>query len=156
MAVETERKLTVASEAWRDEVASTSVLRQGYLTTEPRATVRVRVVDDEQAFVTIKGARVRDTRPEYEYGIPVADAVEMLRDLCTHPPLEKIRHTLRRTPGLWVVDEFLGVNAGLVVAEVEFDQADGVPEFPAWAALDVTEDDSYANSQLYTKPYTTW
>ena len=156
MPVEIERKYLVRDDGWRAEVAGSSSLRQGYLSTEPERTVRVRLVDGRTGYLTVKGKRVGDARPEYEYEIPAADAAFLLDHLCLRPLIEKERHTLGRTPGDWTVDVFSGDNEGLVLAEVELPEGVEAPPAPSWAGTDVTEDDRYANSYLQNHPYRSW
>ncbi|GAB3865051.1 CYTH domain-containing protein [Micromonospora andamanensis] len=156
MPVETERKYLVASMDWRAEVTRSSRLRQGYLSTDLDRIVRVRLVDDETAFLTIKGRRRGDSRPEFEYQIPAEDAVQMLDHLCQRPLIEKERYFLDRSPGVWTVDVFSGDNDGLLLAEVEFDTGATPPTPPGWAGTDVTEDDRYTNSSLQESPFRSW
>jgi adenylate cyclase len=151
MGVEIERKFLLAGEGWRDRVASSSRLRQGYLSTRP--AVRVRLVDDEQGYLTVKGSRVGDRRSEFEYAIPADDARFMLDHLCLWPQIEKTRHHLDITPGQWTVDVFAAENAGLVLLEAEGEEIAALPD---WAGEDVTEDDRYANSSLIERPFGDW
>ena len=154
MATEIERKFLVEGEAWRQGAVGTT-LRQGYLSTVKERTVRVRSVGEE-GFLTVKGISVGATRVEYEYGIPAADAAEMLDDLCERPLIEKVRYRIPFAGLVWEVDEFLGVNAGLIVAEVEL--ADEAQQFerPPWAGAEVTDDPRYFNANLIADPYSTW
>lgn len=156
MPVEIERKYLVRDDGWRAEVTGSSSLRQGYLSTAPERTVRVRLVDGRTGYLTIKGKRVGDARPEYEYEIPADDAAFLLDHLCLRPLIEKERHRLGRTPGDWTVDVFTGDNEGLVLAEVELPGGIAAPPAPDWAGTDVTEDDRYANSYLQDHPYRSW
>ncbi|MCG8508215.1 MAG: CYTH domain-containing protein [Rhodospirillales bacterium] len=154
MAKEIERKFLVAGEAWR-ELASGTVYRQGYLSTVKERTVRVRTIDDK-AYLTIKGATVGATRAEYEYEIPAADADEMLDDLCEKPIIEKTRYKIPHEGFTWEVDEFAGVNAGLVVAEIELaDEAQAFSK-PDWIGEEVSDDPRYFNANLIADPYTSW
>jgi adenylate cyclase len=148
MGIEIERKFLTRGPQWRDEVVQTHTIRQGYLSTDVDRVVRVRVVNDETGFITVKGRRHGATRAEFEYQIPGAEAVAMLDRLCLRPFIEKRRHILSLRPGAWVVDEFLGVCDGLVLAEVELPDEDSVPPVPAWAGRDVTSDDRYTNAAL--------
>lgn len=152
MSVEIERKFLVNGDAWK---SSTAVLiRQGYLNRDPKRTVRVRVAG-EQAWVTIKGLTTGATRAEFEYTIPRADA-DALLELCEKPILEKKRHHVQYAGHTWEIDEFLGDNAGLVVAEVELDREDAVVDLPPWVKCEVTHDPRYYNSSLSITPFKTW
>ena len=154
MGIEIERKFLVEGDRWRDLGRGTA-FRQGYLSTVKERTVRVRVVGDQGTF-TIKGVTVGATRAEYEYPIPVSDAQEMLDGLCQQPIVEKTRHVIEHEGLAWEVDEFEGVNAGLIVAEVELDTEDQEIELPDWVGEEVTGDPRYFNANLITHPYSTW
>ena len=156
MGVETERKFLLADEAWRQEVTHTLRLRQGFLSTDRERVVRVRLIDEETGYLTVKGRRTEHRRFEFEYPIPGEDAAFMLDRLCIQPVIAKRRHVLgRRSPGEWIVDEFEAENEGLIVCEVEYEEGD-VFDLPAWMGEDVSDDDRYANSSLQRTPYTTW
>ncbi len=154
MGTEIERKFLVTGDSWRGEGRST-VIRQGYLSTVKERTVRVRAVDDE-GTLTVKGLTVGATRTEFEYLIPVDDAHTMLDELCETPIIEKTRHVVEVNGLEWEIDEFAGVNDGLVVAEVELDSEDQEFKRPDWAGEEVTDDPRYFNANLITHPYTEW
>ena len=155
MATEIERKFLLADERWRDEVIGTATMRQGYLNQPERCSVRVRISGDSAAL-NIKAAVMGAARAEYEYAIPVADAVEMLDTLAFEPLVEKTRHYVLRGPYTWEIDEFSGANAGLIVAEIELPAADAVFERPDWLGREVTDERRYYNSSLVKAPYSTW
>jgi adenylate cyclase len=154
VAEEIERKFLVSGEAWR-ETAEGTRYRQGFLSTEPERTVRVRVAGP-RGSITVKGKNVGARRAEFEYEIPVADAERMLDTLCQRPLIEKIRYTLPVGPHTWEIDVFEGSNAGLVVAEIELSSEDEAFEKPAWVGDEVTDDPRYFNSNLVANPYQTW
>jgi adenylate cyclase len=162
MAVEVERKFLVRGDDWRGEIVRTWSLSQAYLSTDKRRTVRVRLAaevtqpDQPRGYLTVKGKRVGDSRPEFEYEIPEVDARFMLDHLCLAEPVVKVRHLLGRSPGVWTVDEFGGGNHGLVLAELEWPGERQSATLPAWLGLDVTEDDRFANSYLQEHPFTAW
>ena len=116
MAVEIEHKFLVRDERWRREVERSVRMRQGYLTSDARCSVRVRVAGD-QGHLNVKSGTLGIQRSEYEYLIPLAEAEEMLDTLCEQPLLEKTRHFVRFGGHLWEIDEFEGDNAGLIVAD---------------------------------------
>lgn len=154
MAIEIERKYLVTGDAWK-RLAAGVLYRQGYLSTDKARTVRVRIAGDK-AFMTVKGLAEGIARPEFEYEIPLADAAAMLDDLCLKPLIEKRRYTLECLGLRWEVDEFLGQNQGLVVAEVELDSIDQAVALPEWVGREVTDDARYFNSSLIAHPYSTW
>lgn len=154
MAKEIERKFLVKGEAWR-KLATGTVYRQGYLSTVKERTVRVRTID-AKGFLTIKGLTIGATRSEFEYEIPVADANEMLDALCEKPIIEKTRYKIKQGELIWEVDEFAGVNAGLIVAEVELVDESQQIDKPDWIGVEVSGDPRYFNANLIAHPYSTW
>ena len=154
MAKEIERKFLVAGEAWR-QLATGTVYRQGYLSTVKERTVRVRTIDDK-GYLTVKGLTTGSTRVEHEYEIPVDDANEMLDDLCEQPIIEKTRYEISHGGLTWEVDEFGGVNQGLIVAEVELDSEEQTFVKPDWIGEEIADDPRYYNSNLIAHPYTKW
>jgi adenylate cyclase len=116
--------------------------------------VRVRRAGDH-AFLTIKGESVALVRPEFEYEIPVADA-EPLLAMCERPLIDKHRHVVFHEGHTWEVDEFLGANAGLLVAEIELERAEEEFARPAWVGDEVTDDRRYLNANLVEHPFTQW
>ncbi|MES2260532.1 MAG: CYTH domain-containing protein [Pseudomonadota bacterium] len=154
MGVEIERKFLVTHDAWK-QLGHPALLRQGYLSSDPQRVVRVRIEDD-QAMLTIKGKNVGASRGEWEYPIPLADAQEFLDKLCQRPIIEKYRRRIPYAGFVWEVDEFLGVNAGLVVAEIELPAEDQAFDKPDWVGEEVTHDARYLNSNLIKHPYSNW
>lgn len=155
MAREIERKFLILNDEWRAAAGPGARLRQGYLAITPRSVTRVRVQDDDAAFITVKSAEKGISRDEYEYAIPVADALKLL-DLCVHAVIDKTRHKVDVGGYTWEIDVFGGDNAGLIVAEVELPAEDAVFEKPAWAGEEVTHDDRYFNAALAIRPYKMW
>ncbi|MGQ3050646.1 MAG: CYTH domain-containing protein [Roseateles sp.] len=154
MGIEIERKFLVTGDGWRGQASMQTRFSQGYLSREPARTVRVRIAGDA-AFLTIKGATQGATRAEFEYGIPLADAGQLLA-LCDGPVVEKIRHLCPHEGMTWEVDEFLGANAGLVVAEIELVAEGQVFARPGWLGAEVTGDARYVNANLAVNPFTHW
>ena len=155
MGTEIERKFLVRNDAWRQEVTKTLVLRQGYLATDPRCTVRVRV-SGSTAWLTIKGEPVNGETPEFEYPVPEKDAVAMLALLARQPLVEKKRHLIPRDGLVWEVDEFLGHNAGLIIAEIELASSGQVFPLPSWIDREVTGERQYYNANLVSRPFCSW
>lgn len=153
MGREIERKFRVTGEGWKS--AEGVPFRQGYLSTDKERTVRVRI-EGERAVLTVKGLTEGLTRREFEYEIPLAEAAEMLDELCERPLIEKRRHTLDHAGHTWEVDEFLGENAGLVVAEIELESEGESFERPDWLGEEVSDDPRYYNANLVREPYPTW
>ena len=161
MGLEIERKFLVTSDAWRAAAHAVIPMAQGYVNDTAaiesgaqKASVRVRTQGDT-AFLNLKSREIGHTRQEFDYPIPVEDARALLA-LCVGGLIDKRRHLVRHGGPLWEVDEFLGDNAGLVVAEVELEHADQPVDLPEWAGDEVTDDVRYYNLALAAHPYTTW
>jgi adenylate cyclase len=145
MPVEIERKFLVRDANWRAGAAPLH-LRQGYITARPDVSVRIRRAGTA-GFITVKsGAGL--VRAEYEYAIPPTDADEMLDTLCARPLIEKHRHEVEFAGLVWAVDEFEGALAGLVLAEIELDDAAQEVPLPPWIGREVTGDPRYLNANL--------
>jgi adenylate cyclase len=152
--VEIERKFLVRGDGWR-ALGQPVLLRQGYLSSDPARTVRVRIEGGE-GTLTIKGKSVGATRGEWEYPIPLEEAAELLDRLCQQPLIEKYRSRIAVGGHTWEVDEFLGANAGLIVAEIELASERESFALPDWAGEEVTGDARYYNSSLIRLPFSQW
>ncbi len=155
MATEIERKFLVVNDAWRAYVKKYVRQIQGYFTTNKSCSIRVRVSGDH-ASLNIKSATLGITRTEYDYPLPLQDAMEMLDHLCNKPLIEKTRYYVEHGGHIWEIDVFEGDNAGLIVAEVELNSTDETIDLPEWAGLDVSDDPRYYNVCLVTHPYKDW
>ncbi|MEW8401056.1 MAG: CYTH domain-containing protein [Candidatus Thiodiazotropha sp.] len=155
MALEIERKYLVINDKWRDSVIRESVMKQGYLASQPNATVRVRVSGSE-ARLTIKGRSRGIRRSEYEYPIPLQDAQELLDSHSAGALIEKVRYRVRCGDHVWDLDVFDGANRGLVIAEVELGSEDEAFQMPEWAGEEVSSDSRYYNASLVSHPYCDW
>lgn len=161
MGIEIERKFLVTGEGWRDAAHAVVPMAQGYINDATamdsgaqKASVRVRI-QGEAAYLNLKSRELGHTRQEFDYPIPVDDARALLA-LCVGGLVDKRRHLVRQGHHLWEVDEFLGENAGLVVAEIELDHADEAFERPDWLGEEVTDDVRYYNLALAAHPYSRW
>ena len=155
MGIEIERKYLIDLEKWEKlEKPPGCHYRQGYLLTDSKKTIRVRLTD-AKAYLTIKGISVGSSRLEYEYEIPATEGKELL-DNFSVSELSKIRYNIEFKNKIWEVDEFLGDNAGLFIAEIELTSEDEIVEIPEWVAKEVTEEAKYYNSNLTINPYKKW
>lgn len=155
LAVEIERKFLVGNEGWRSGVASSRRLVQFYLSRNGPSSVRVRIDGGRRAQLTIKTAASGTSRAEFEYEIPLADAEDMIA-LAEGAVIAKMRHIVPYRGLTWEVDEFHGDNEGLVVAEVELEREDQIPELPPWLGREVTDDRRYYNASLALQPFNRW
>jgi adenylate cyclase len=155
MATEIERKFLVNGDLWRTEVSgATQVIAQGYLNRDKERTVRIRINGD-RAFLTVKGLTEGASRGEWEYEIPPADAVEMIH-LSEGPVVMKARRVVMHDGMAWEIDEFLGENSGLIVAEIELTSEGQQFNLPSWVGEEVTHDPRYFNSSLSSTPFSKW
>jgi CYTH domain-containing protein len=150
MRVEIERRFLVRDGSWKCG-APGEAIRQGYLGANGGNTVRVRRIGT-RAYLTIKGMRIGNARPEFEYEIPVDEADAMLATLCPHPLIEKTRYAVVHGGLRWHVDVFAGAHKGLVIAECELTSQDQRVALPAWIGAEITGDPMYGNSALARVP----
>ena len=155
MAVEIERKFRVINDAWRANISASALLRQGYLANTAHASIRVRLAG-EQGWLSVKAMTPGRARAEYEAAISAVDANEMLGALCEGPLIEKWRHIVPHAGNRWEVDEFLGENAGLVIAELELESEQQSFVHPDWLGAEVTDELRYFNFRLSQEPYRRW
>ena len=155
MNLEIERKFLVKDDAWRQDAVTCAELRQGYLANTGTSSVRVRVAGGE-AWLSVKSMRAGRAREEFEYPIPLADALALLGGFTEGPLVEKIRHRVPVGGHEFEVDEFQGANRGLVVAEVELDDANEEFARPRWLGDEVTDDARYYNFRLAGEPFRDW
>jgi len=151
---EIERKFLLLGDAWRRGARGTRY-RQGFLSTDPERTVRVRA-SEEGGRLTVKGRTHGATRAEFEYEIPLDEANELLDRLAKRPLIEKWRYRVEASGLTWEIDVFEGDNEGLVVAEVELDSEDQEVVKPSWCGEEVTGDPRYYNANLVERPFKSW
>lgn len=155
MATEIERKFLVNGD-FKPAAEKSQRITQGYLSSNPERTVRVRIKGDK-GFITIKGIGGASgaSRYEWEKEIPV-DEVKELLELCEAGVIDKTRYLVKSGIYLFEVDEFHGDNRGLTVAEIELTSEDEQFDKPEWLDEEVTGDARYYNSMLMKRPYKTW
>jgi len=155
MPTETEHKYLVNLELWQQIIPDKSVhIKQAYLLTDPNKTIRIRTAGNS-GFLTIKGKTIGASRPEFEYEIPIEEANQLIESFCSEL-IEKTRHYVVHENKTWEVDVFEGMNAGLIVAEIELEDEHEKYIKPNWITQDVTDDRRYANSNLSLNPFTIW
>jgi len=155
MMQEIERKFLVKGD-FRPFVSKSTQIVQGYLSSVPERVVRVRIKGDK-GFLTIKGkvSESGASRFEFEKEITVAEAAELMK-ICEPGVINKVRHLVNNEPYVFEVDEFLGENEGLIVAEIELPDENAAFSKPDWLGKEITGDMRYYNSMLIKKPYTKW
>jgi adenylate cyclase len=159
MAREIERKFLLKGDGWKQLAFQQTHFAQGYLNDindlTAKSSVRVRIEGDK-ANLNIKSLEIGLSRDEYEVHLPLEDAKKILASLTVGPVIEKIRYLVRYADHIWEVDEFLGDNAGLVVAEVEMETENDQVTLPDWAGREVTEEARFYNISLSKYPYKEW
>lgn len=153
MAQDIERKFLVLNDDYKKGIDGV-FYKQGYLCSNPQRTVRIRIVGD-RGYLTIKSISKGAVRNEYEYIIPRKDAEELFL-LCERSLIEKYRYLVPYKGSNWEVDEFLGKNKGLVIAEIELESENQTFELPPWVGEEVTSDPRYYNSNLVRFPFSQW
>jgi adenylate cyclase len=161
MGIEIERKFLPVDDAWRAAAHKVVPMAQGYLNDlamvdsgAMQTSVRVRIEGDA-AFLNIKSREAGPSRQEFEYELPLTDARALLA-LCVGGRIDKHRHYVQHDAHVWEVDEFLGDNAGLVVAEIELGSVDEAFARPGWLGAEATHAQRYYNLALASRPYSQW
>ena len=155
MSFEIERKFLVRGDDWRALAISQTPIRQGYLASDGKASIRVRIRGDSTATLTIKSRPVDLRRLELEYDIPILEA-EALMQLRQGSVIEKVRHVVPCGDLAWEVDVFAGENLGLILAEIELRHEHQHVELPPWIGTEVTGQPQYYNSTLVKRPFSSW
>ena len=153
MKIEIERKFLLRDNSWKQHAIGVTY-RQGYLNENGLNTVRVRIAGD-RGYLAIKSKNKGISRQEFEYEIPQTDASELLK-LAGDSVVEKIRYTITYGGNQWEVDEFLGKNSGLLVAEIELSSEDQPFDRPLWLGKEVSDDIRYYNANLAKHPFSEW
>jgi CYTH domain-containing protein len=156
MMIEIERKFLLVSDAYKKVAFKKTRITQGFLSTDPQRTVRVRIKGN-QGFLTIKGESnsTGTSRFEWEKEIDLKEAKELL-NICVKGVIDKIRYEVKSNLHTYEIDEFFGENKGLVVAEIELNSEHESFEKPKWLGDEVTGQNKYYNSQLSKLPFTLW
>jgi adenylate cyclase len=159
MAIEIERKFLIINDDWKAHVTETHVIKQGYLQSgldaSQKSSVRIRI-SNKRANINVKSAELSVTRLEFEYDIPLHDAEQMLKTLCSGVIIEKTRYYVPYESHLWEIDVFSGENKGLQMAEIELGSLDEHFEKPAWLGAEVSQEKRYYNNYLLKHPYYKW
>jgi adenylate cyclase len=154
MGKEIERKFLVKNHDFK-KFGRGTFIQQGFLSSTKERVVRIRIAG-HQAFLTIKGISKGASRTEFEYEIPGEDAEFIMNNLCEKPIIEKFRYRIKAANVVWEVDEFKGLNEGLIIAEIELQSEDQAFDIPEWIGMEVTDDPKYYNSSLVKYPFTSW
>jgi adenylate cyclase len=155
MPKEIERKFLIEPEAWKQlDKPEGKHYKQGYIHGPDDVTIRIRIAESK-GYITLKSNTVGISREEFEYEIPYEEAIDMMTSF-TQVGTEKIRYKIPAGNLIWEVDEFLGKNAGLLLAEIELEDEDQAFDKPSWLGEEVSSDHRYFNSNLATHPFCDW
>lgn len=154
--IEIERKFLVKNDSYKSLSFSRSIIAQGYLSSVPERTVRIRIKGDD-AFLTIKGASNDSglSRFEWENELSIDDAKKLLL-LCETGIIEKTRYEVQSGEHVFEVDEFHGENMGLCIAEIELKSEEEVFIKPSWVGEEMTGNIKYYNAYLSKNPFRLW
>jgi adenylate cyclase len=155
MSFEIERKFLLRGNAWRELATTRKSIRQAYLSSDGKASIRVRIKDESVATLTVKSRPVDLRRLELEYSIPILEA-EALMQLRQGSVIEKVRHVVPWGDLAWEIDVFSGENVGLIIAEIELRDQHQHFERPNWIGAEVTGQAQYYNSFLVRRPFCSW
>ena len=147
MKVEIERKYLVANDHWRKHATAASVFRQAYMTAASDRTVRIRTIDATRATLTVKICTGQFRRDEFEYDLPYCEALELIRHRIG-VVVEKTRYDVAYGGHVWEIDVYDGAHRGLVVAEIELQDASDDFPLPVWVGREITGEQSYSNRIL--------
>ncbi|TXK72597.1 CYTH domain-containing protein [Mesonia sp. HuA40] len=153
---EIERKFLVKNSRYKALAFERKYTIQAYLNTHPERSVRIRI-QEQKAWITVKGKSDEKglSRFEWEQSIAVADAEKLLK-ICEPGKIEKYRYYVKFEGQVFEVDEFLGENSGLVVAEAELENINQPLALPDWIGEEVTGNKAYYNASLMKLPFINW
>lgn len=156
MPQERERKFLVKNDNFKDIYNHKAIIIQGFLSTVPERTVRIRI-SGNKGYITVKGIGNKSgvSRYEWEREIDIQDAQELLK-ICEPVKIEKTRYYVKSGSHTFEIDEFLGDNRGLVIAEIELSSEDEIFEKPDWIGDEVTGILKYYNAMLAKNPFKNW
>ncbi|MBN1463476.1 MAG: CYTH domain-containing protein [Paludibacteraceae bacterium] len=154
MAIEIERKFLVNSDDYK-QLALPVYYKQGYLCNSPNTIVRIRIANNK-GYITIKGKTCGISRTEFEYEIPTSEAHQLLSEMSLNKVVEKNRYKIKYAGNIWEIDEFLGENEGLIIAEIELKSENATFDKPSWIGKEVSTDSRYFNSNLSKNPFKNW
>jgi adenylate cyclase len=155
MSFEIERKFLLRNDDWRSLVTESKTIRQAYLAWENKSSVRIRIIDNATATLTVKSRPVELRRLELEYPIPMLEA-EALMPLRQGAVVEKTRYRVPSGDLAWEIDVFSGENAGLVIAEIELRHEHQSIALPSFIGEEVTGNQHYYNGYLAQHPFVSW
>ena len=151
MGIEIERRFLVENEDWKDQVIRSESFSQAYLNSSvDQWSTRVRIIDNNKGYITLKSSLNRLVNYEFEYSIPRKDAIELIQ--LSKYKITKIRYQLKINKKNWVVDVFEKSNSGLKIAEIELNSESEEIQVPSWCGKEITGIKSLSNASLAKAP----
>tara|TARA_B100001113_G_C20700648_1_gene444972 strand:+ start:76 stop:576 length:501 start_codon:yes stop_codon:yes gene_type:complete len=151
MGIEIERRFLVKNEDWRSQVILSEEFSQAYLNSSADEwTTRIRIIDNNQAYITLKSSLNGLVNNEFEYSIPIRDATELIK--LSKYKIIKTRYQLKINNKNWVVDLFDGSNYSLKIAEIELESESEEIQVPSWCGQEITGFKSLSNAFLAKMP----
>ncbi|MFA6815629.1 MAG: CYTH domain-containing protein [Lentisphaeria bacterium] len=148
MGLEIERKYLLKDDSWRSQVTRACEITQAYFCPNPEYTLRIRIIDQKKALITLKGRSHHLTRKEFEYEIPLDDAQDLIQSFCDTRILHKRRHYILQDTNTWEIDEYFGRLKGFYTAEIELQHEDAFFPKPAWLGREISNEHKYSNQRL--------
>ena len=151
MGIEIERRFLVENNDWKNQVILSQSFSQAYLnSTGDEWTTRVRIIDNNKGYITLKSSLNGFINHEFEYSIPRKDAIELIQ--LSKYKITKIRYQLKINKKNWVVDVFEKSNSGLKIAEIELNSESEEIRVPSWCGQEITGIKSLSNASLAKAP----
>ena len=151
MGIEIERRFLVKNEDWKSQALMSENFSQAYLNSSlDKWTIRVRIINKSQSYLTLKSSSNGFTNHEFEYSIPIKDAIELLN--LSKYKITKTRYQLKVNDKNWVVDSFDGLNSSLKIAEIELNSESEEIQIPSWCGQEITGIKSLSNASLAKTP----
>ena len=151
MGIEIERRFLVKSEDWKSKVILTQDIRQAYLNSSvDEWATRIRIINNNAAYITLKSSLNGLVNNEFEYSIPIKDAIELIK--LSKYKIIKTRYQLKINNKTWVVDLFDGSNFSLKIAEIELISESEEIQVPSWCGKEITGLKLLSNASLAKIP----
>tara|TARA_B100000945_G_scaffold293215_1_gene268990 strand:+ start:399 stop:899 length:501 start_codon:yes stop_codon:yes gene_type:complete len=151
MGIEIERRFLIKNEEWKSQVIRSENFSQAYLNSSvDECSTRVRIINKNKAYITLKFSLNGLTNYEFEYSIPIEDAVELIK--LSKNKITKTRYQLKINQKDWVVDIFYGSNSSLKIAEIELNSESEEIQVPLWCGQEITGIQSLSNASLAKTP----
>tara|TARA_Y100001968_G_scaffold291139_1_gene295362 strand:+ start:62 stop:562 length:501 start_codon:yes stop_codon:yes gene_type:complete len=151
MGIEIERRFLVKNEDWKSQVILSDEFCQAYLNSSiDEWATRIRIINHKKANITLKSSVNGLVNNEFEYSIPIKDAIELMK--LSKYKIIKTRYHLCINNKNWVVDLFGGSNSSLKIAEIELNSESEKIQVPNWCGQEITGIKSLSNAFLAKTP----